>query len=83
MVSCSVCRILLGARTLLRATSFRNQELLCCPKLQSYQRASRALLSPWCQVKTELSAQFVVHLCTCLEKTLDRRCIVKGTSEQW
>ena len=44
---------------------------------------SSSLYVPWSAVETESSARILSDLRTCLEKALERRRLVKDTSEQW
>ena len=44
---------------------------------------SCSLYVPWSAVETESSARIISDLKTCLEKALERRRVVKDTSEQW
>ena len=44
---------------------------------------SSSLYVPWSAVETESSARFISDLKTCFEKALERRRLVKDTSEQW
>ena len=39
--------------------------------------------APWSEVESESSARIVADLKTCFEKALERRRVVKDTSEQW
>ena len=44
---------------------------------------SSSLYVPWSAVESESSAQVISDLKTCFEKALERRRVVKDTSEQW
>ena len=44
---------------------------------------SSSLYVPWSAVETESSARIISDLKTCFEKALERRRVVKDTSEQW
>ena len=44
---------------------------------------SSSLYAPWSEVESESSARIVGDLKTCFEKALERRRVVKDTSEQW
>ena len=43
---------------------------------------SSSVYVPWSPVESESSAQFIVDLKTCFEKAVERRRVVKDTSEQ-
>ena len=49
----------------------------------SYSITSSSLYVPWSAVESESSARIISHLKTCFEKALERRRVVKDTSEQW
>ena len=44
---------------------------------------SSSVYVPWCTVKSESSGQIISDLKTCFEKVLERRRVVKDTSDQW
>ena len=44
---------------------------------------SSSLYAPWSEVESESSARIIADLKTCFEKALERRRVVKDTSEQW
>ena len=44
---------------------------------------SSSVYVPWSAVESESSARIISDLKTCFEKVLERRRMVKGTSEQW
>ena len=44
---------------------------------------SSSLYVPWSSVETESSARIIFDLKTCFEKAVERRRVVKDTSEQW
>ena len=44
---------------------------------------SSSLYVPWSAVETESSARIIFDLKTCFEKAVERRRVVKDTSEQW
>ena len=44
---------------------------------------SSSLYVPWSAVETESSARIISDLKTCFEKAVERRRVVKDTSEQW
>ena len=44
---------------------------------------SSSLFAPWSEMESGSSAQTIADLKTCFEKALDRRRVVKDTSEQW
>ena len=44
---------------------------------------SSSLYAPWSEVESESSARIIADLNTCFRKALDRRRVVKDTSEQW
>ena len=49
----------------------------------SHTITSSSLYAPWLDVESGSSAQIIGDLKTCFEKALDRRRVVKDTSEQW
>ena len=49
----------------------------------SHSTTSSSMYAPWSEVESELSRQVIRCLKKCFDTALDRRRIVKDTSEQW
>ena len=57
--------------------------MLCEAAAISGSITSSSLYAPWSEVESESSGRIIADLKSCFEKALDRRRIVKDTSEQW
>ena len=86
-----VCGVLLCVQDFVRDPVFTQRssfsktgvEMLSEAAAISDSITSSSLYVPWSAVETESSARIISNLKTCFEKAVERRRVVKDTSEQW